>query len=116
LYRPTSVLWDGATTWVLLEGDDRDVDAQVAPLDLVPAAGPPELPTGGRWSIAPSGYKRLTGRFVVEIGVGIVHHREPAPPRSVDPAVVALHRRIKDGFDPTGRLNPGVDVLSGLNG
>ena len=27
LYRPTSVLWNGSTTWVLLEGDERDVDA-----------------------------------------------------------------------------------------
>ena len=52
LYRPTSVLWDGTTTWVLLEGDERDVEAQVAPLGLQPADGPPPLPTGGRWSIA----------------------------------------------------------------
>ena len=53
LYRPTSVLWDGATTWVLLEGDERDVAAQVAGARAVePVDGPPELPTGGRWSIA----------------------------------------------------------------
>ena len=28
LYRPTCVLWDGSTTWVLLEGDPRDVADQ----------------------------------------------------------------------------------------
>jgi hypothetical protein len=28
LYRPTSVLWDGRTTWVLLDGHADDVDAQ----------------------------------------------------------------------------------------
>jgi FAD/FMN-containing dehydrogenase len=42
-----------------------------------------------------------------------VHHADPAPPRPADPVVVALHRRIKSGFDPSGRLNPGVDVLDG---
>ena len=50
LYRPTSVLWDGTTTWVLLEGDERDVAAQVAGLGLAETDGPPPLPTaaGGR--------------------------------------------------------------------
>lgn len=113
LYRPTSVLWDGTTTWVLLEGDERDVEAQVAPLDLQPTGGPPSLPTGGRWSVAPSALRALRGTFVAEIGVGIVHHADRPPPRSPDPTIVALHRRIKRGFDPSGRLNPGVDVLDG---
>lgn len=111
LYRPTSVLWDGATVWVLLDGDERDVAEQVAPLALEPVAGPPSLPTGGRWSIAPGEASSLVGEYVVEIGVGIVHHAEPAPDRPVDPAVRALTERIKRQFDPTGRLNPGVDVL-----
>ena len=53
------------------------------------------------------------GRFVAEIGVGIVHHEHPRPATAVDPTVVELHRRIKHEFDPTGRLNPGIDVLSG---
>jgi glycolate oxidase FAD binding subunit len=113
LYRPTSVLWDGVTTWVLLEGDERDIEAQVASMALVPASEPPALPTGGRWSIPPGEIGQLTGTFVVEVGVGVVHHTDPPPRRSPDPSVVALHRRIKLGFDPTGRLNPGVDVLDG---
>ena len=114
LYRPTSVLWDGTTTWVLLEGDERDVVAESAALDVEPAAGPPPLPVGGRWSIDPGRMGELRGTFVVEVGVGVVHHVDPSPPTPIDPNVRALHRRIKDRFDPTGRLNPGVDVLEPL--
>ena len=44
LYRPTSVLWDGTTTWVLLEGHPDDVAAAAGDAGLVEAAGPPSLP------------------------------------------------------------------------
>ncbi len=113
LYRPTAALWDGASVWVLLEGDPGDIEQQIKPLGLTAVDGPPELPTGGRWSIAPGAYRSLNGRFVVELGVGIVHHEDPLPPRAVDPVIRDLHRRIKQQFDPTGRLNPGVDVFDG---
>ncbi len=111
LYRPTSVLWDGDTTWVLLEGDERDVTAAATAHRLTPVSGPPELPTGGRWSLPPASLVNLSGTFVAEIGVGVVHHAEPAPHPLVSDEVRELHRRIKHNFDPTGRLNPGVDVL-----
>ena len=47
------MLWDGTTTWVLLEGDERDVEAQAGLLGLGAVDGPPPLPTGGRWSVPP---------------------------------------------------------------
>jgi glycolate oxidase FAD binding subunit len=113
LYRPSSVLWDGTSTWVLLDGDRRDVEEEAARVGLRPSDPPGQLPAGGRWSLPPTQVRTLegTGRFVAEIGVGVVHHEHPAPARAPDPAVVALHRRIKERFDPTGRLNPGVTVL-----
>ena len=115
LYRPTSVLWDGSTTWVLLEGDPRDVADQAAATSLAASDAPVELPTGGRWSMRPADLASLpgTGRFVAEIGVGIVHHELPPPVHRADEAVVELHLRIKEQFDPTGRMNPGVTVLHG---
>lgn len=113
LYRPTSLLWDGTRVWALLEGHADDVAAQAAASGLEPTGDPPPLPTGGRWSLPPSELPRLagTGRFVAELGIGVVHHEHPAPERRVDPAIADLHRKIKHEFDPTGRLNPGVRVL-----
>ena len=112
LYRPTSVLWDGQSTWALLEGHPDDLAEQAHRTGLTPAAGPPTLPHGHRWSMAPSAVRTLHGTsgFVAEIGVGVVHHTVPAPERALEPAIVALHRRIKNEFDPTGRLNPGREL------
>lgn len=112
LYRPVSALWNGTTTWVLLDGHERDVADQARRHRLEPGE-PPELPTGGRWSMRPSELPGLAGAgmFVAEVGVGVVHHEHPAPVASIDPAVAALHERLKCEFDPTGRLNPGVRLV-----
>lgn len=117
LFRPSSILWDGVATWVLLEGHPADVDAEIAVLgpgfEQVPE--PPTLPEGGRWSVSPSAIDHVVrtlspGEFVAEIGVGIVHTQTAAPTRAVQPAPSALHRLIKANFDPSGRLNPGRAV------
>jgi FAD/FMN-containing dehydrogenase len=51
------------------------------------------------------------GRFVAEVGVGVVHRERPVPPSPPSPVVVELHRRLKDVFDPRQRLNPGRSPL-----
>src|SRR5205807_3178187 len=57
LHRPTAVLWDGTTTWLLLDGHPADVEAQaqlaggLAPTSS-PVAAIAELPH--RWSLRPS--------------------------------------------------------------
>jgi glycolate oxidase FAD binding subunit len=112
LFRPASVLWDGTTTWVCIEGHPRDVEEQAALAGLDEVSGPPELPNGGRRSVAPSALRTLDGVFVAEVGVGVVHTAAPAPPRQVDAIQRELHVRIKDAFDPKHRLNPGYDPLA----
>lgn len=136
LHRPASVLWDGTTTWVLLDGHLVDVAEQARLAGLDDADGPPDLPPH-RWSLRPAALPALAGTrvpesgsatvddavsplgavrpgaFVAEVGVGIVHADVLPPPRRIDPAVAALHAAIKRQFDPTGRLAPGRDPLAG---
>lgn len=112
LFRPSAVLWDGATTWVLLEGHDADVDAEVAALGpgWTDVDGPPARPGAGRRSLPPGELASLTGTFLAEIGVGTVHTPDPVESAPVDLSAAHLHRAVKAAFDPTGRLNPGRSV------
>jgi FAD/FMN-containing dehydrogenase len=116
LYRPTSVLWDGSTSWVLLDGHPDDIAEQATDAALATVDAPPELPPH-RWSLPPAELTNLRdeppGTFVAEIGVGIVHHTRSAPNSPPAPETIDLHRRIRAQFDPAGRLNPGLDVFAG---
>jgi FAD/FMN-containing dehydrogenase len=116
-YRPSSVLWDGRSTRVLLEGTPGDVGDEARCLGPEYAeCGPPgPLPAAGRVSVRPSELARTCdalepGTFVAEIGVGIVHLEVPAPPPAADPSTLSLAERLKTRFDPLGRLNPGRRV------
>ncbi len=119
LLRPSSILWDGATTWVLLEGHAADIDAEINALgsDFAPVEQPPPLPSGGRLSVRSSAIHEVVtrfgpGAFIAEVGVGIVHTSAPTPSPAppVPSATAAVHRRVKANFDPSGRLNPGRTV------
>ena len=113
LYRPASVLWDGATTWVCLEGHATDVANEAASVGLAEVDGPPALP-GHSSTFEPGALFTLglePGTFVAELGVGHVHSQAVAPAGSPLPAaVLELNRRLKTVFDPTGRLNPGREI------
>jgi glycolate oxidase FAD binding subunit len=117
LWRPAAVLWDGTTTWVLLEGHPADVAEQARLLGptFAEAAGPPQIPAGGRLSLRPAALRGLDpgawGGWLAEVGVGVVHTAGPAPAPAVDAGVAALCERVKRAFDPAGRLNPGRRVL-----
>lgn len=121
LYRPSSILWDGVATFVQLEGTPGEVASERSGLpgsQWSECAAPALSPQ--RSSVAPATLRRLrdddpssvfgvpvVGPWMVEIGVGTVFGVEvPAP--SLAPPVLDVQRRIKDAFDPTGRLNPGV--------
>jgi glycolate oxidase FAD binding subunit len=110
LHRPVTLLWDGTSTAVLLEGHPADVEAEAAVHGLVPAAGPPEIPEAARTSHPPADLRRLTGTFGAEVGVGVVHWAVPPPVDAAPPPSLALQHRLKATFDPDGRLNPGREV------
>ncbi len=112
--RPGAVLFDGTRTWVLLEGHSADVESSLRLLSAHGSyqeiAGPPTLPRY-RWRLRPSEMTRLsgfdTGKYIASIGVGLVFAEHQQPPEALTPVVIALSKRVKDSFDPTGRLNPG---------
>jgi FAD/FMN-containing dehydrogenase len=113
LFRPTALLWDGATSWALLDGHPDDVRTQASTAGLTACPEPPPLPPH-RWSVPSGELRQLAddgrGRFVAQVGVGVVHREVPQPPRPLAPGVVALHQRLKGELDPTGRLAPGRSV------
>jgi glycolate dehydrogenase FAD-binding subunit len=114
LLSPSSILWDGRRTWVLLEGHPDDVTAEKAVLgpSFAEVAEPPPIPAGGQESLAPTALRDLTGTFLAEVGVGTVHRPEPVAARAPEPAVLELNRRVKAVFDPSRRLNPGRRVTA----
>lgn len=123
LHRPSSILWDGTRTWVLLEGHPADVEAETLTLGggWSEVDDGPTLPRDARRSLRPRALADLAtkltpGSFVAEVGVGTVHLDATAAPLlprpEPSPEVAALNRRVKEQLDPTGRLNPGRDIYA----
>ncbi len=114
LYWPSSILWDGQTAWVHLEGHESDVESETdlaKSLGCEPTEGPPPLPLH-RVPVGALADGGISGSYLAQVGTGSAYVSEPIPVPSPDPAVVALHERLKAGFDPRGRLNPGRDPLA----
>ena len=114
LLRPSAILWDGECTWLQLEGHEPDVLAERNLLSTLgtfqDSPSPPALPPH-RWSLAPGQLRALgnrdTGAFVASVGVGTVWADSPQPARSPDSTSLEIAARMKQLFDPSGRLNPG---------
>ncbi len=105
LYRPASILWDGTSTWMLLEGHPDDVASETAKLaQMQLAMQPTEQPAAlGEWlsgakraSLRPSQLRQLaqsaspsgannspaassTPVWLAEVGVGVVHYQGDNP-------------------------------------
>ena len=83
LFQPLAVLWDGRVTWVGLGGYRVDLEDQARSVLRSPfrrVDGPPVPPGDQRRSLPPAGVLRrlgqradLHGRWLAEIGVGVVH-------------------------------------------
>ncbi|MGO9872626.1 MAG: FAD-binding oxidoreductase [Acidimicrobiia bacterium] len=80
-FRAAATLWDGRQAWILLEGDESDIETQSSGLHPSEA---PKLPDGehrGRISVAPGELPALGrdldavpgARWCAELGVGTVH-------------------------------------------
>ncbi len=114
LYDPAAVLTDGAATWVCLEGHPADIDAESQFLRRLgtwrEVDGPPPLPPQ-RWSLPPAELRHLdresTGGHVASVGLGVVYANQPPPVCPSTAALSDLRRRLRDAFDPAGRLAPG---------
>lgn len=118
LLAPSCVLWDGTNTWVQLEGHGPDVASEAAALGNVGTftetaldgfALPPHRWHAPRWRESDPSGAPSPQKFVEAVGLGLGFADEPQPVRELDPALAQLNARVKELFDPSGRLNPGRD-------
>ena len=112
--RPSAVLWNGASTRVLLEGHELDVAASLRSLSEIGAwnevQGGFDLPKH-RWSLTPTQLNTCTGTFVASVAVGTVWRDEPQPAHALPPSVIDISKRLKSKCEQTGRLNHGRSVF-----
>jgi glycolate oxidase FAD binding subunit len=132
LFRPSAVLWDGASVRVLLEGHPDDVEAERVAAGLQPdptadpatdsgGAGRPEWPAGahrGRISVRPGAVGELATdlrriaelRWLAEVGVGTIHVA------SDDPAALAAARSAAEAAAGWLLREAGAPGLDGFGG
>ncbi len=121
IHAPGSILCTGSHVFVLLEGHPADVAADRTVLSGLGfsemAEDPPRL-GHNHWS-ARRGSELVRGQksgleFVGLTGTGMLTaNSKTVPASTLDPVAVSMNRSLKERFDPTGRLNPGRDLLYG---
>ncbi|MEI8001521.1 MAG: FAD-binding protein [Actinomycetes bacterium] len=126
-YRPSTVLTDGRTSTVLVEGAGADLDEEQRRLGGVPTGDPLPLPTGphrGRIAVRPralaacgADLDALELRWCAEAGIGTVHVATDDEDRLAEARAVAathggwmLREAGAPGLDPFGTPLP-VDAL-----
>lgn len=126
VYRPASVLWDGHKVWLCIEGNPKDCAAMIQRISvelpvITEISGPPDLSLyPHRQSLPPrlladvvrESTSSNSHKIIVEAGVGIVHHQVPPESTPIEKGITILNRRILEQFNPTGRLNPGIEILA----
>jgi glycolate oxidase FAD binding subunit len=126
MFRPSSVLWDGRTTSVLVEGHPDDVAAEATAAGLDPAAstdgeGGPTWPDGphlGRISVRPSRVRDLAPAldkidgvaWLAEVGVGTVHVA------AADPAGLVAARAAASAHEGWLLREAGAPRVDGFGG
>ncbi len=126
-YQPSCIAWNGDCTYVCFEGSAADVRSRVEGLRTLASdweeSPKPEIPSGRSVARRPKELRNSPNEFsglrwLVEIGVGIVHLNgvddqvdnavRLLTSIELNPCSQQLNKKLKNAFDPTGRLNPGV--------
>ena len=104
-YRPASVLKDASRILLLIEGYEKDVEKESASLEKLGMSVMETAP------IIPPMIKGRLGENsnddLLDLQTGAVYSNTSQGKIEVSEGVKLLSERIKNNFDPTGRLNPG---------
>ena len=104
-YRPASVLNDGSETFVLIEGYAQDVEKESESLEKLGMRvmeSAPIIPP-----VVKGPVKEDWNEGLLDLQTGAFHSYDPQSEMQISDGVKKLSDRIKNNFDPTGRLNPG---------
>ena len=90
---------------MLLEGYAEDIDKEASSLNeigMLEMEKGPEIPPALKGN-----YENTSGEGLLDLQSGVLHSHNNQKRIEVSEKVRELSSRVKDNFDPTGRLNPG---------